>query len=172
MDRVGKERLVASLNELFGGATLLVVTRPVGLTVAQSTGLRAEMRRAGAGFKVTKNRLTRRALEGTVFAPLADLFAGPTAIAYSRDPVAAAKVAVTFAEKNDELSILGGALERRRLDAAEVVSLAKLPSLDELRAGLIGVVQAPAARIASVLQAPGGQLARALRARATQDEAA
>ena len=164
--------MVASLNELFGGATLLVVARPIGLTVAQSTGLRAEMRRAGAGFKVTKNRLTRLALEGTAFAPLADLFAGPTAIAYSRDPVAAAKVAVTFAEKNDGLSILGGALERRRLDAAEVISLAKLPSLDELRAGLIGVVQAPAARIAGVLQAPGGGLARVLLARAMQGGAA
>ena len=172
LDRVQKEQLVASLNELFGATTLLVVTCPIGLTVAQSTALRAQMRDAGAGFKVTKNRLTRLALKGTKFEPLTDTFTGPTAIAYSQDPVAAAKVAVAFAEKNGKLRILGGALDQEMLDVAGVTSLAKLPSLDELRARLIGVVQTPATRIAGILQAPGGQVARVLNAYATQGEAA
>lgn len=172
MDRTQKEELVASLNGLFGSATLVVVTCPIGLTVAQATDLRRQMRDAGAGFKVTKNRLTRLALAGTRFEGLSDLFSGPTAIAYSDDPVAAARIAVQFAEKNDHLTILGGALEEKLLDPSAINSLAKLPSLDELRGKLVGMIQTPATRIAGVVQAPAGQLARVLNAYATKDEAA
>ena len=172
MDRTQKEQLVATLNGLFTSTNLVVVTCPIGLTVAQATDLRRQMRDAGAGYKVTKNRLTRLALKGTKFEPLSELFTGPTAIAYSEDPVAAAKVAVGFAEKNDHLSILGGAIGEQMLDAGAVLTLAKLPSLDELRSSLLGLLNAPATRIATVLQAPGAQLARVMNAYATKEEAA
>ena len=172
MDRTQKEELVSTLHEVFGAATLIVVACPVGLTVAQSTDLRKQMRDSGASFKVTKNRLTRLALKGTTFEPLTDLFSGPTAIAYSDDPVAAAKVAVQFAEKNEKLVILGGALQGQVLDVSGVTALAKLPSLDELRGKLVGMIQTPATRIAGVLQAPAGQLARVMGAYANKGEAA
>jgi large subunit ribosomal protein L10 len=172
LDRTQKEQLVATLNELFTSTTLVVVTCPIGLTVAQATDLRRRMREAGAGYKVTKNRLTRLALKGTRFEPLSDLFTGPTAIAYSEDPVAAAKVAVGFAEKNDHLSILGGAIGEQLLDVGAVTTLAKLPSLDELRSSFLRLLGAPATRIATVLQAPAAQLARVTNAYATKDEAA
>jgi large subunit ribosomal protein L10 len=172
LDRANKEQLVATLHELFDSTNLLVVTCPLGLTVAQSTDLRRRMRDAGASFKVTKNRLTRIALKGTKFEPLTDLFTGPTGIAYSDDPVAAAKVAVEFSEKNDLLKILGGGMGEQVLDVADVNALAKLPSLDELRGRLVGMVQTPATRIAGILQAPGGQIARVLNAHASQGEAA
>ena len=172
MDRTQKEKLVESLAGVFGSVNLVVVTRPVGLTVAESTELRRQMRDAGAGFKVTKNRLTRLALKGTRFEPLTDLFTGPTAIAFSDDPIAAAKVAVKYAEGNAKLEILGGALFQEVLDSAGVASLAKLPSLDELRARIVGLLNAPATRIAGVLQAPGGQIARVIQAHSQQGEAA
>ena len=172
MDRTSKEQLVASLHELFNSTNLMIVTCPVGLTVAESTDLRRRMLDAGASFKVTKNRLTRIALKGTKFEPLSDLFTGPTGIAYSDDPVAAAKIAVEYSEKNDLLKILGGGMGEQTLDVAAVNTLAKLPSLHELRGRLVGMIQTPATRIAGVLQAPGGQLARVLSAHASQDEAA
>ena len=172
MDRANKEQLVASLHELFNSMHLMIVTCPVGLTVAESTDLRRRMLDAGASFKVTKNRLTRIALKGTKFEPLSNLFTGPTGIAYSDDPVAAAKIAVEYSEKNDLLKILGGGMGEQTLDVAAVNTLAKLPSLDELRGRLVGMIQTPATRIAGVLQAPGGQLARVLSAHASQDEAA
>jgi len=140
--------------------------------VEEVTNLRRQMRAAGASFKVTKNRLARRALAGTKFEQLSPMFTGPTAIAYSRDPVAAAKVAVEFARKNEKLRIIGGGLDQTQLDAEGVKSLATMPSLDELRAKLIGLLQTPASRIASVLQAPGSQLARVLSAYAEKGEAA
>ena len=171
MNRAQKEEQVAMLNALFGAATLVVVTRPVGLTVAQATDLRRRMRDAGAFFKVTKNRLTRLALKGTAFEDLDGLFVGPTAIAYSDDPVAAARVAVDFAEKNDTLGIMGGGLGEQVLDAAQVTALAKLPSLDELRGRLVGIIQTPATRLAGVLQAPAGQVARVMGAYANKDAA-
>jgi len=171
LDRGEKENLVVSLGTLFGETTLVVVTRPVGLTVAQATDLRRRMRDAGASYKVTKNRLTRLALKGTPFEGLSELFVGPTAIAYSEDPVAAARVAVGFAEKNDQLDIVGGGLGEKVLDAAAVTTLAKLPSLDELRARMIGMIQTPATCVASVIQAPAGQLARVVNAYATKDAA-
>jgi len=172
LDRTQKEELVASLNGIFGQVNLVVVTKPVGLTVAESTDLRRQMGAEGASFKVTKNRLTRLALKGTTFEPLTELFVGPTAIAYSEDPVAAAKVAVKFSESNDKLEILGGALFQEVLDASAVKSLAKLPSLDELRAKIVGMISTPATRVAGVLQAPGGQLARVVSAYSSQGEAA
>ena len=172
MDRAQKEQLVATLNGRFTSSNLVVVTCPIGLTVAQATDLRRQMRDAGASYKVTKNRLTRLALKGTKFEPLSELFTGPTAIAYSEDPVAAAKVAVEFAEKNDHLSILGGAIGEQMLDAGAVLMLAKLPSLDELRSSLLALLNAPATRIATVLQAPGAQLARVMDAYATKESAA
>lgn len=172
MDRAQKEDLVASLNGVFGDTTLVVVTSPLGLSVSEATDLRRRMRDAGADFKVTKNRLTRLALKGTKFEPLSDLFSGPTAIAFSEDPVAAAKVAVDFAKDNEKLQILGGGLDEQVLDAAGVNSLAKLPSLDELRGKIVGLINSPATKVAGVLQAPGGQLARVVSAHASQGEAA
>ena len=172
MDRSQKSSVVSSLHERLSGTTLVVITRQSGLTVAESTDLRRRMVKAGAGYKVTKNRLARLALEGTKFAELAPMFTGPTAIALSDDPVAAAKVAVEFAKTNEKLEIVGGALNGQMLDASGIKSLATLPSLDELRAKLIGMLQTPATRVATVLQAPAGQLARLLRAKADKGEAA
>ena len=172
MDRAQKEKQVALLRDVFGDATLVVVTRPVGLTVAEMNDLRGRMREAGASFRVTKNRLARLALEGTDFGGLAELFTGPTAIAYSEDPVAAAKVAVNFAKDNDKLAVVGGCLDSQMLDEVGITNLAKLPSLDEQRAMLISLIQTPATRIAGVLQAPAGQLARVFGAYGAKDEAA
>ena len=167
MERAKKEELVTSLSAIFGGEnSLLVVTRPTGLTVAEVSDLRRQMRQAGCGFTVTKNRLARLALKGTKFEPVSDLFKGPTAVAYSRDPVAAARIAVKYADGNQKLAVIGGALEAKVLDAKEVTSLAKLPSLDELRAKIVGMIATPATRIAGVLQAPAGQLARLMSAHA------
>lgn len=172
MDRSQKEQVVAALRQVFADAALVVVTHQNGLTVAEATELRRQMREAGATYRVTKNRLTKIALDGTVYAPLASLFTGPTAIAYSGDPIAAAKVAVGFAKKNDKLAILGGAMGEKLLDPDGVKALASLPSLDELRAKLVGLIQAPATKVAGVLQAPAGQLARVFNAYANRDEAA
>ena len=151
---------------------LLVVTHQSGLTVAEVSQLRRNMRDAGAQYKVTKNRLARRALEGTKFQALQPLFTGPTAIAFSEDPVAAAKVCVGFAKKNGKLTIVGGALGGEELDTGQINALAKLPSLDELRATLIGLLQAPATKLAGVTQAPAGQLARVFGAYGSKEEAA
>ena len=172
MDRAQKEKLVASLNQTFGQVNLVVVTRPSGLTVAEASDLRRQMGSAGATYRVTKNRLTRIALKGTDFEPLTDMFVGPTAIAFSDDPIAAAKVAVKYSESNKKLEILGGVLFQEMLDAAAVKSLAKLPSLDELRSSLVAMISTPATRIAGVLQAPAGQLARVMGAYGAEDEAA
>ena len=172
MDRTEKQNLVASLKGLFEGANLVVITQQSGLTVAESTKLRHQMREAGASFKVTKNRLARLALEGTKFADIAPLFKGPTAIATSSDPVAAARVAVDFAKTNDKLVVVGGSLDGKQLDVNAVKELASLPSLDELRAKLVGMLQTPATRIVRVLNAPAGQIARVLAAHAEKGEAA
>jgi len=173
VERSQKEKLVASLHTALADTACVVITHQTGLTVAEVTDLRRQMRAAGANFKVTKNRLARRALAGTKFERLSPMFTGPTAIAFSRDPVAAAKIAVEFANKNDKLRIVGGGLGEVSLNAEGVKSLATMPSLDALRAKLVGLLQTPAARIVGVLQAPGSQLARVLSAYAKKaDQAA
>jgi len=168
VDRSKKEALVAELRQTFDENELMVITHQSGLTVAEASDLRRKMREAGARFKVTKNRLAKIALKGTKFEHIADLFTGPTAIAVSVDPVVAAKVAVEFANKNDKLTIVAGALGAKELDPEAIRSLARLPSLDELRGKIIGLLQAPAGKLASVTQAPAAQLARVLNAYATK----
>jgi len=158
--REKKEKVVETLHETFSGATAVVVAHQKGLTVAQITDLRSRMREAGAGFKVTKNRLAKRAVEGTQFENLTDLFVGPTTVAYSEDPVAAARVAVKYASDNDKFEVVGGALDGKMLSIDEVRALAALPPLDELRAKIVGMIATPATRIAAVTAAPAGQLAR------------
>ena len=172
MNRTEKEKVVVSLKSLFEGTNLMVVTRQSGLTVAESSDLRRRMGAAGASFKVTKNRLARLALEGTKFAGLTPLFKGPTAVAMSDDPVAAARVAVRFAKDNDKLAIVGGALDDQELGIDRIKALAALPSLDELRARIVGMLSTPATRIARVLNAPGGQVARVIAAYSEKGEAA
>jgi len=160
VQRTQKEKLVTDLNRSLGDATAMVVTHYAGLTVGESLDLRRRMRQAGASYKVTKNRLAKKALAGTAFEKLAPLFTGPTAIAFSNDPVAAAKVAVQYAKENEKVTVVGGLVSGQVLDAEGVKALATLPSLDALRGKIVGLIQAPAQRIASVLQAPAGQLAR------------
>jgi large subunit ribosomal protein L10 len=172
VDRVEKQEAVAALRGTFEESAIVVVTHYSGLTVAELGVLRSQMREVGASFKVTKNRLTRLALEGTSYQSIDELFRGPTAIAYSADPVAAAKAAVGFAKTNDKLVILGGAMGDTRFDANGIKALATLPSLDELRGKLVGLIQAPATKVAGVLQAPAGQVARVISARSKQLEAA
>jgi large subunit ribosomal protein L10 len=166
VERAQKQKLVESLQQDLADTACVVVTHQIGMTVAEATQLRRQMRAAGARFRVTKNRLAKRALYGTPFAGLSPLFTGPTAIAFSPDPVAAAKIAVEYANRNEKLTIIGGGLAGQIMDADGVKELAGLPSLDELRAKLIGLLLAPATRIAGVLQAPASQLARVLAAHA------
>lgn len=172
MDQAQKRELVTEMNTVFSDAGTVVVTHYSGLTVQEINDLRGQMRDAGANFKVTKNRLVRFALADTPYAQLADMFTGPTAIAYSEDVVAAAKVAVNFAKKNEKLVVIGGAMGENVLDLNGVKALASLPSLDELRGKIVGLLQAPATKVAGVLQAPAGQLARVMGAYASKDEAA
>jgi len=164
VERARKKEIVDGLHEALGDANVVVITQHNGLTVAEATALRRSMRAAGASFRVTKNRLALRALGGTPYEGLSDLFTGPTAVATSADPVAAAKAAVDYAKKNEKLVVIGGAMGERRLDADGIKALAALPSLDELRGKLIGLIQAPATKVAGVLQAPAGQLARVFEA--------
>ena len=170
MDRTQKEEQVSSLRDTFDAAELVVVTHYSGMTVAEMGELRGEMRKAGANFKVTKNRLTKLALAGTKFEGLSDMFSGPTAIAYSSDPVAAAKASINFSKTNEKLVVLGGAMGSENLDLNKVKALATLPSLDELRAKLVAMISTPATRIAGVLQAPAGQVARVIGAHAQAGE--
>ena len=164
MDRSQKEAQVVELRQTFEAHHLMIITHQTGLTVAEISILRNQMRDAGAKFRVTKNRLAKIAIKGSKFEQLADQFSGPTAIAVSEDPVAAAKVVSEFAKTNDKLIILGGALDEKVLDVGGVAALARLPSLDNLRSKLISVLQAPAGKLASVIQAPAAQLARVMSA--------
>ena len=164
MDRTQKAETVQSLNGLFANAGAVVVAHYTGMTVAQMGELRSRLRKAGASFKVAKNRLAVRALEGTPANGISDLFKGPTGIAYSKDPVAAAKVLVAYAKENDKLKILGGVAVGSVLNPQGIKALAELPSLDQLRGKIIGLLQAPATKIAGVLQAPAGSLARVISA--------
>jgi large subunit ribosomal protein L10 len=169
--RAEKENVIAGLHDIFAQASIVVVTHNNGLSVPEITDLRQRMRGAGAGFRVTKNTLARIALKGTPYGPLADMLRGPTAIAFSQDPVAAAKVAVEYARVNERLMLVGGAMGATVLDVEGVRAIATLPPIDELRARLVGLVRAPATRLAQLLQAPGGQVARALAAYAAREEA-
>ncbi len=171
MDRAQKQELVTQLHDVFDKAGVVVVTHYSGLSVAEMTKLRNELRENGASFKVTKNRLTKLALDGTDKKPLNDLFTGPTAIGYSEDPVSAPKALAKFSKDNEKLIILGGMMGDVVLDENAVRELASLPSLDELRAKLVGMLNTPATRIAGVLQAPAGQLARVMGAYAAKDAA-
>ena len=171
MDRSQKADLVAELKQVFSETSVVVVTRNLGLSVAQSTDLRLKMRDAGAQFKVAKNRLALIALEGSRYSPIGDLLKGPTALATSGDPVAAAKVAVDFAKTTDRFEILGGAMGDTVLDVNGIKALAELPSLDQLRATLVGLLQAPASKIARTVNEPGAQLARIFSAYAAKEAA-
>ena len=166
MDRQQKADLVAELKTVFAETGVVVVTRNNGLTVAQSSDLRNQMRDAGAQFKVAKNRLALIALEDSTYQPISDLLKGPTALATSADPVAAAKVAVNFAKDNEQFEILGGAMGDTVLDVNGIKALAELPSLDELRGTLVGLINAPATKIARITKEPAGMLARVLSAKA------
>ena len=168
MNRQEKAELIETLQTTLNDSTTVVVAHQVGMTVAESSDLRAKMREAGAGFKVTKNRIAKLALNDTPHKALESLFTGPTAIGTSTDPVAAAKVLVEYAKGNDKLTIVGGSMDGKSLDKAGVEALAKLPSLDELRGKLVGILQAPAAKIARVAQAPAGKVARVIKARSDQ----
>ena len=168
MDRSQKADLVDELKQVFTETSVVVVTRNLGLSVAQSTELRLKMRDAGAQFKVAKNRLALIALDGTRYSPIGDLLKGPTALATSTDPVAAAKVAVDFAKTNDKFEIVGGTMGDTVLDVDGIKALAALPSLDELRATIVGLIQAPASKIARTVNEPGAQLARVFGAYAAQ----
>ena len=172
MDRSQKADSVAQLNAVFNEVGVVVITRNLGLSVGQSTDLRSKMRDVGASYKVAKNRLAKLALKETQYEGLEEYLSGPTAIAYSVDPVAAAKAAVNFAKTNDKLEIVGGSMGGQLLDEAGIRALASMPSLDELRAKLLGLLAAPATRVATVVAAPASQLARVFAAYAKKDEAA
>jgi len=164
VDRTQKAETVAQLQETLTGVESIVITQNAGLTAAQASELRVQMRNAGVSFKVSKNRLVLRALKGTRFEGIGPMLKGPVGLATSKDPVAAAKIAATFAKTNDKLIIVGGALGDKVLDFAGVDALSKLPSLDEMRATLLALFQTPATRLATLSQAPASQLARVLKA--------
>ncbi|MES2698187.1 MAG: 50S ribosomal protein L10 [Pseudomonadota bacterium] len=160
MDRSQKADAVAALNATFNEVGVVVVTRNLGMTVEQTTALRVKMREAGATFKVSKNSLAKLAIADTDYAGIGDMLTGPVALGTSVDPVAAAKIIVEFAKTNDKLEVIGGSMGAQVLDADGIKALASMPSLDELRAKLIGLVQAPATKIAQVVVAPATKLAR------------
>jgi large subunit ribosomal protein L10 len=164
VDRAQKRQLVSTLNEAWKDTGVMVIAHYKGMTVAQMTEFRKQMKQAGGAVKVAKNRLAKLALAGTQSEGVVDLLKGQTCIAYSADPVSAAKVSVKYAKENDKLVILGGAMGKTVMDVNAVKALADLPSLDELRAKLIGLVQAPATKIARILKEPGGMLARVIQA--------
>ena len=171
MDRAEKADLVSSLNASLATMGVVIVTRNLGMTVGQSTDLRTKMRDAGASFKVTKNKLAKLAIEGTPYESISSMLTGPCALATSSDPVAAAKVAVDYAKTNDKFEIVGGAMGDTLLNADGVKALATLPSLDELRSKILGLVNAPATKLVQIVQAPAGQIARVLAAYADKEAA-
>lgn len=172
MERAAKRELVTTLSDVFSNTSVVVVAHYSGLTVADMQKLRAQMKQAGATVKVAKNRIAKIALDGTDVASISDLLKGPTLLCYSDDPVAAPKVAVAFAKTNDKLVILGGAMGTTALNPDRVKALASMPSLDELRAKIVGLVNAPATKIAQVVNAPAAKLARVFGAYAKSEEAA
>jgi large subunit ribosomal protein L10 len=171
VDRQEKREFVTELGQALSETSMIVVTRNTGLSVAEVTELRRRMRASGSTFKVAKNRLTNLALDGTPFDGIKPMLKGPTALAWSKDPVAVAKAAVEFARTNEKFVLIGGALGSRTLDADGIKALSEMPSLETLRAGLLGLLVSPATKVAGVLQAPAGQLARVFGAYAKKDEA-
>ena len=171
MSRTQKEAEVTALNERFANDEVVVVTHYDGLTVQELQALRADLRKEGASFKVTKNSLAKIAIKGTKFEAIGDMFAGPVGIATSEDPVAAAKVTQKFAKDNDKLKILGGAYGESVLDAKGIEALAKMPSLDEVRATIAGLIMAPASNLAGAVKAPAGKVAGAVKAAGEKAEA-
>src|SRR5262245_39107912 len=171
MDRSQKAESVAQLNAVFNEVGVVVITRNLGMSVAQSTALRGKVRDAGATYKVAKNRLAKLAIKDTNYEGLDELFSGPTAIATSVDPVAAAKAVVDFAKTTDKIEIVGGTMGAQVLNAEGIKALASMPSLDELRAKLIGLVQAPATKLAQLTTAPAAKLARVVGAYAAKEAA-
>ncbi len=172
MDRAAKRELVTTLNGVLSASEIVIVAHYAGLTVAQMSDYRRRIKAMGGNVKVAKNRLVKLALVGTDAEGIGDLFKGPTCIAVTPDPIAAAKVAVGYARENDKLVILGGAMGSTILDAQGVKALAELPSLDELRAKLIGLLSAPAAKIARTISEPGAKLARVVQAKASEEQTA
>lgn len=170
LTRQKKKEVIEDVTGALGAAQVLILVHNKGMTVAEVSDLRVKMREAGAAYKVAKNRLVNLAVKGTNFEQLSNQLKGPTGLAYSQDPVAAAKVVVNFAKTNERLVILGGAFGERQLSLQDVEALAKMPSLDELRGKIIGLLQAPAQKILGVLQAPGGQVARVIAAHASKGE--
>ena len=171
MDRSQKSEAVAQLNEVFNEMGVVVVTRNLGLTVDQSTDLRTKMRDAGASYKVAKNRLAKLAIKDTDYTGLEEYLSGPVGLAWSQDPVSAAKIAVDFAKSNDKLEIVGGSMGAQVLDEAGIRALAAMPSLDELRGKIVGLVNAPATKVAQLVNAPAAKLARVFGAYAAKDAA-
>jgi len=171
MDRAQKQAQIGALKDVFASAGAVVVTHNKGLTVAQMTDLRLRLRKEGASYKVVKNTLVQKAIAGTESEGATSLFKGPVGIAYAPDPVSAAKIATAFAKDNDNLEIMGAVMGGQILDVKGVSSLATLPSLDQLRGKIVGLLQAPATRIAGILQAPAGQVARVIGAYANKDAA-
>ena len=171
MDRAEKREFVAEMKDTLSGAGSIVVAQYTGLSVAEMTEFRSSMREAGGTVKVAKNRLVKLALEGTDAEHMGDLLKGPTLLAYAEDPVAAPKAADAFAKKNDKLVVLGGAMGATSLDENGVKALATMPSLDELRGKLIGMITTPAQRIAMVTSAPAGQVARVIGAYSSKEAA-
>ncbi len=171
MDRAEKAEAIDDLKGIFASSGVVVVGHYAGLTVAELTTLRVRLKQAGANLKVVKNRLAKIALDGTPSASGAKLFEGPVAIAFSEDPVSATKVTVAFAKEKEKFVVIGALLGPDVLDQRGVQALATLPSLDELRGKIIGLIQAPATKIAGVLAAPAGQLARVINAHATKEAA-
>jgi large subunit ribosomal protein L10 len=171
MDRAQKQESIEGLKSVFAGAGAVVVTHNLGLTVAEMTELRNRLRNEGAQLKVVKNTLALKALDGSIGETGEALFAGPVAIAFAPDPVSAAKVVTQYSKENDKLAVIGGFMGQEVLNKASVGALATLPSLDQLRAKIIGLLQAPATKVAGVLQAPAAQLARVMSAYAAKDAA-
>ncbi len=168
MDRAAKSEQIAALGEVFKATKVVVVAHYSGLSVAQMQTLRRQMKHVGATVKVAKNRLAKIALEGSDVASIAPLLKGPTLIAYSGDPVAAPKAAVDFAKTNEQFVIIGGAMGTTALDPNGIKALAALPSLDELRAKIVGLIKAPPTKIAQVVNAPAAKLARVVQAYASK----
>ena len=170
MKRSDKSNFVNNMKDEILNSSSIVVAHYSGLSVLETDDLRKEMRNNGAKFRITKNRLTKLALVETQFKDIADLFSGPTAIAYSSDPVAPAKVAVNFEKKSKNFKIIGGGYDGKKIDIDKINFLATLPSLDETRGQIIGLIMAPAQKIASIIKEPGGQLARLMSSRSKQLE--